>query len=419
MTESAPLPESADVVIVGAGLAGLVAARVLESNGITSTVLEASDGVGGRVRSDTVDGFVLDRGFQVLLTGYPELHRHLDLAALDLRMFEPGALVWRRGRGTVVGDPFRRPRTLWSTATASIGTVQDKARIALLRARLLRADPRQLLRGDDIPTMAALRGMGFSSAMIERFFRPLVGGIQLDPSLGTSRRMFDVIFRTLADGDSAVPARGMGEITAQLASRLRTSRVHLDTAVTAVRPGRVDVAGGRSISARSIIVATEGPVASRLLGLPEVGSRAAGCVYFTADVAPVDGAYVILDGHGNGPVYNVAVMSHVSPAYAPAGRHLIAAAMPGTVEGDLESAARRQLRSWWGPQVDNWRHLRTYRIPHGQPDQTPPFSPKQRVSLGEGLFVCGDHRDTGSIQGAMYSGRRCAEAVIESARVTS
>jgi predicted NAD/FAD-dependent oxidoreductase len=112
-------------------------------------------------------------------------------------------------------------------------------------------------------------------------------------------------------------------------------------------------------------------------------------------------------------------MSHVSPTYAPAGRHLIAAAMPGTVEGDLESAARRQLRSWWGPQVDNWRHLRTYRIPHGQPDQTPPFSPKQRVSLGEGLFVCGDHRDTGSIQGAMYSGRRCAEAVIESARVTS
>jgi len=318
-----------------------------------------------------------------------------------------------------VGAPFRRPRTLWSTATASIGTVQDKARIALLRARLLRADPRQLLRGDDIPTMAALRGMGFSSAMIERFFRPLVGGIQLDPSLGTSRRMFDVIFRTLADGDSAVPARGMGEITAQLASRLRTSRVHLDTAVTAVRPGRVDVSGGRSISARSIIVATEGPVATRLLGLPEVGSRAAGCVYFAADVAPVDGAYVILDGHGNGPVYNVAVMSHVSPTYAPAGRHLIAAAMPGTVEGDLESAARRQLRSWWGPQVDNWRHLRTYRIPHGQPDQTPPFSPKQRVSLGEGLFVCGDHRDTGSIQGAMYSGRRCAEAVIESARVTS
>ena len=178
MTEQ--LPHSADVVIVGAGLAGLVAARTLERNGVSAVVLEASDGVGGRVRSDTVDGFVLDRGFQVLLTGYPEIHRHLDIAALDLRAFEPGALVWREGRGTVVGDPFRRPRTLVSTATASIGSVTDKARIALLRAKLLRSDPRDLLRGDDIPTLSALRGLGFSSRMIDRFFRPLVGGIQLD-----------------------------------------------------------------------------------------------------------------------------------------------------------------------------------------------------------------------------------------------
>lgn len=413
------LPQHADVVIVGAGLAGLVAARTLGLNGIDSVILEASDGVGGRVRSDVVDGFVLDRGFQVLLTGYPEIHRHLDIAALDLRAFEPGALVWREGKGTVVGDPFRRPKTLVSTATASIGSVTDKARIALLRTKLLRTDPKALLRGDDIPTAAALRGMGFSSKMIDRFFRPLVGGIQLDPTLSTSRRMFDVIFRTLADGDSAVPAGGMGRITEQLASNLPRTSIHLDTPVVSVEPGRVVVSGGRSISAKHVIVATEGPVASRLLGLPQVKSRSAGCVYFAADVAPVDGAYVILDGHGHGPVYNVAVMSHVSPAYAPAGKHLVAAALPGTIDGDLESAARRQLRSWWGPQVDNWRHLRTYRIEHGQPDQTPPFHPKKNVSLGNGIFVCGDHRDTGSIQGAMFSGRRCAEAVAESVRLSS
>ena len=413
------LPQHADVVIVGAGLAGLVAARTLGLNGIDSVILEASDGVGGRVRSDIVDGFVLDRGFQVLLTGYPEIHRHLDIAALDLRAFEPGALVWREGKGTVVGDPFRRPKTLVSTATASIGSVTDKARIALLRAKLLRTDPKALLRGDDIPTAAALRGMGFSSKMIDRFFRPLVGGIQLDPTLSTSRRMFDVIFRTLADGDSAVPAGGMGRITEQLASNLPRTSIHLDTPAVSVEPGRVVVSGGRSISAKHVIVATEGPVASRLLGLPQVKSRSAGCVYFAADVAPVDGAYVILDGHGHGPVYNVAVMSHVSPAYAPAGKHLVAAALPGTIDGDLESAARRQLRSWWGPRVDNWRHLRTYRIEHGQPDQTPPFHPKKNVSLGNGIFVCGDHRDTGSIQGAMFSGRRCAEAVAESVRLSS
>lgn len=407
-----PVPASADVVIVGAGLAGLTAARVLSEAGVDAVVFEASDGVGGRVRSDVVDGFVLDRGFQVLLTGYPEIHRHLDIAALDLKAFEPGALMWRNGKGTVIGDPFRRPGTLASTTLAPIGSPVDKARVALMRARLRRADPRRLLRGDDIPTARALHERGFSQAAIERFFTPLFGGIQLDPHLSASSRMFDVIFRTLATGDSAVPARGMGQISAQLAARAHRVPVHLSTAVAHVAPGRVTLDDGSAVSCRVVVVATEGPVASRLLGLAPVGSRAAGCVWFDAPRSPVDGRYIVLDGTGAGPVLNVAVMSDVSPSYAPAGRHLIAAALPGVADGDLEALARTQLRAWWGPQVDEWRHLRTDSIPHGQPAQDPPFSPKKRVSLGDGMFVAGDHRDTASIQGAMFSGRRCAEAVV-------
>ena len=414
-----PLPTHCDVVIVGAGLAGLVAARVLEQNGIAPLLLEASDGVGGRVRSDIVDGFILDRGFQVLLTGYPEVKNNLDVEALDLRAFEPGANVWREGKSHIVGDPFRRPLTLVSTTFAPIGTVWDKARIALMRTKLKRSDPKQLLRGQDMPTATALRAMGFSSKMIERFFRPLVGGIQLDPSLSTSRRMFDVIFRTLANGDSVVPAHGMGQISEQLAASLKTTSLHLNTPVTAVSSGSVTVASGQTISAKAIIVATEGPVAATLLGLPPVESRSAGCVYFSAPQPPVDGAYVILDGHGQGPVLNVAVMSLVSPHYAPEGKHLIAAALPGVIDGDLEDLARTQLRSWWGPQVDAWTHLRTYKIPHGQPGQDAPFSPKKKVSLGDGLYVCGDHRDTGSTQGAMYSGRRCAELVAQQVRLSA
>jgi phytoene dehydrogenase-like protein len=409
-----PLVESADVVIVGAGLAGLVAARVLEHHGLSPVILEASDDVGGRVRSDEVDGFILDRGFQVLLTAYPEIHRHLDIDALRLCNFEPGAIVWRDGKSSVVGDPFRRPTTLASTTLAPIGSLGDKLRIAALRSRLKGANPRHLLRSRDISTSLALRESGFSVTMIDRFFKPLVGGIQLDPDLSTSRRMFDVIFRTLASGDSAVPALGMGQITQQLARRLHSTTIHLDSPVARVSPGSVTLTDGRSVSARAIVVATEGPVAAGLLSLPDVKSRSAGCVYFAAPKAPVNGAYVILDGTGEGPVLNVAVMSQVSPNYAPPGQHLIAAALPGVSDGDIEGAARRQLRNWWGPAVDDWRHLRSYRIPHGQPGQDPPFNPKKRVALGEGLFVCGDHRDTGSIQGAMYSGRRCAEAVIES-----
>ena len=414
MTEaSASADTSVDVIIVGAGLAGLAAARTLTRAGKSVLVFEASDGVGGRVRTDIVDGFRLDRGFQVLLTAYPELQHQLDVDALDLRAFEPGALVWIGARGHVVSDPFRRPTQLVSTAFAPIGSLADKVRIALLRRRVRKGAAAHLLRGPDVATSASLRASGFSPKMISRFFRPLVGGIQLDPSLSTSNRMFEVIFRSLSEGASTVPALGMGAIPEQLAAALPAGAIRLNASVRTVAPGRVALVDGTIARARAVVVATEGPTASALLGLPHVGSRSAGCVYFAADSPPTDKRLIVLDGANSGPALNVAVMSNVAPTYAPAGKHLIAAALPGVIDGDLELMVRTQLRGWWGDQVDSWTHLRTYRITHGQPDQTPPFSPKQRVSLGDGIFVCGDHRDTGSIQGAMFSGRRCAEAVLD------
>ncbi|MEM1334629.1 MAG: FAD-dependent oxidoreductase, partial [Actinomycetota bacterium] len=213
-------PPDDPVVIVGAGLAGLTCAAVLHDAGVPVRVIEAADGIGGRVRTDEIDGFLVDRGFQVALTAYPEMHRQLDMDTLDFRAFDPGALVWRDGRGSAVSDPFRLPTSIVSTVTAPVGSLFDKARIARLRFRVQRTHPAQLLRGDDRPTGAALRDDGFSETMIQRFFRPLVGGIQLDPDLNDSRRMFDIIFRMLADGDSAVPAAGMGAIPRQLAHRL-------------------------------------------------------------------------------------------------------------------------------------------------------------------------------------------------------
>jgi phytoene dehydrogenase-like protein len=408
------LPSQCDVVIVGAGLAGLSAAREIQRHGHSVIVLDSSDAVGGRVRTDIVDGFQLDRGFQVMLTAYPELQSQVDMRALDLRPFDPGALVWRNGKGHAVSDPFRKPQTLATTAFAPIGSVFDKARIVVLRARVLRRKSAVLLGGQDVSTDVALRAFGFSTKIINRFFRPLFGGIQLDPHLATSRRMFDVIFRSLSEGQSVLPSRGMHALPLQMASRLSEGTIHLNTRVNTVEGAKVTLASGESITARAVVVATDGPTASSLLGIPIVESRKVGCVYFSADAPPTKEKYVVLDGTGNGPVLNVAVISNVAPSYAPADKHLIVAALPGVTDGDLEAMSRQQLRSWWGPQVDSWKHLRTYVINHGGPVQKPPFSPKQRVDLGNGLFVCGDHRDTGSIQGAMFSGRRCGEAVVRS-----
>jgi len=404
------LPARVDVVVVGAGLAGLAAARHLHSKSFSVAVLETQDDVGGRVRTDIVDGFRLDRGFQILLTAYPELRRQVDLAALDVHTFDPGALVMIRGRSYIVGDPFRSPRTLLPTLRAPIGSPFDKARIALLRARTLRGDARDLLGGNDLPTVVALRRAGFSQKIIDRFFRPLFGGIQLDPALATSRRMFDIIFRSLGAGESGVPRLGMGALPRQMADRL-PGLVHLNTRVTEVDGRSVSTADGRRIECRAVIVAAELPAARRLVSLPDRASRRAGAVYFAASTPPTKEKLVVLDGSGRGPVLNAAVLSNVAPSYAPAGQHLVVAAMPDIIDGDLESMARDQMRSWWGSQVDAWRHLRTYRIEHAGAEQRPPFSPKRNLAIGNGVFVCGDHRDTGSLQGALFSGRRCGELV--------
>lgn len=411
-TRSAPLPARTTVAVVGAGLAGLAVARRLQHRGVDVTLLEASDGVGGRVRTDVVDGFRLDRGFQVLLTDYPEL-RALDLAALDLRRFAPGALVRHRGAFHRVGDPLRRPRTALATALAPIGTPADKARVVALRGRVRRAGARDLLRGEDVTTRERLAALGFSDAAVDRFLGPLFGGIQLDPQLQTSARMFDVIFRSLARGDAAVPAAGMGALPALLAADLRPGTVHLDSPVAAVDAGGVTLAGGHRVDAAHVVVATEGPTAGALLGLDVRPGRPVSCVWFAAPRPPRPEPLVVLDGSGSGPVTNLAVMTNVAPSYSPDGRALVAAACPGLLGGeDLEGLVRAQMLAWFGADAARWEHLRTDRIAYGQPDQRPPFSPKQRVRLGPTTWVCGDHRDTGSVQGALYSGRRTADALL-------
>ena len=401
------------VVIVGAGLAGLACARTLTRAGIETRVLEAGDGVGGRVRTDLVDGYRLDRGFQILLTAYPEVQRVIDLEALDLQPFAPGAVVRIDDRSWTVADPFRAPRHLLDTVRAPIGSPVDKARLLALVRTATRGTVPDLLHAPDSSTRELLVARGFSTAMIERFWRPLFAGIQLDPDLDVSARRFLLILRMLATGAAVVPARGMGAITEQLAASLPDGTITLGARVESATGTTVRIADGDAIDAEAIVIATDGPTAARLLGLPDPGSRAAACVWFSAPAPPPGvGRYIALDG-GAGPARNVAVLSAVAPTYAPSGRALIAAAVPGTTGGtDLAASVRAQLTDWFGPEVAAWELLRVDRIEHGHPDQRAPLHARRAVTLGDGRYVCGDHRDTASIQGALFSGRRTAEAIL-------
>lgn len=414
------VPPVSDVVIVGAGLAGLACAQDLTRAGVDSRVLEASDGVGGRVRTDAVDGYLFDRGFQILLTAYPEVGRRLDIDALDLQFFEPGAVVRVRGGFHRVADPLRRPFQIRSTLAAPIGTIADKARLARLVFDVRSHSVPNLLRRADMTTADRLTRAGFSDQMIESFWRPLFAGIQLDPELEVSSRRFDTILRMLAIGATGVPRRGMGAISEQLAATLPEGTIRLGANVARIDVSGVTLDDGEKVRARTIIVATEGPVAHRLLGhrVPDPGSRAAACCWFSVPAAPRRGRALILDGDGSGPAKNVAVMSEVSPSYAPAGRALVAAAVPGpdALDPTITTRVREQLAGWFGATGPEWEHLRTDVIRHGQSAQRPPLHPKQAVTLGDGVFVCGDHRDTASIQGALFSGGRAATAVLQTLR---
>ena len=293
-----------------------------------------------------------------------------------------------------------------------MGTIVDKARIAALRAELVRTPAAQLLRRPETTTAAALVDRKFSPTMIERFFQPLFAGISLDPALGSSSRMFEVLFRTLALGDSAVPARGMGALAAQLAARLEPGTIRLHTTVSEVRSGAVQTDTGEIVTARAVVVAAEGPAAAELLQQRPPGSKPQSCIWFAADEPPFAAGALALDGTGQGPVSNLAPLSVVAPGYAPPGETLLAAVCPGVVGGqELVAAARNQLAGWFGNGVSAWEELRLDVVHHAQPADYPPFNPKRRVRLGEGRYVCGDWRDTPSIQGALFSGRRCGEAV--------
>jgi phytoene dehydrogenase-like protein len=408
-----PLPGTADVVVVGAGLAGLSAAVRLQDAGVDATVVEAAGAVGGRVRTDVVDGFRLDRGFQLLNPAYPEAQRLLDLDALDLRGFDAGLAVRRDGRNHVVGDPRRMPSTLLVDLTAPIGSIRAKAALGAWVAGLGLASADSIRARPDRSLREELRARGLDGAMTDRVLRPFLSGVLGDAELASSQRMASMLLRSFARGTPAVPAMGMQAMPEQLAARLAAGTVHLGVRAGPVSGAGVNTDAGR-VGASAVVVATDPVAACELGAVPATPMRSLTTWWFAAPEPPAARALLHVDGEGRGPLANTVVMTNAAPTYGPGdGRALVAATAVGS-RRDLADTARVHAGRLYGADPSRWELLRTDVVDRALPAHPPGQPLARRVALGDGLFVAGDHRDTPSIQGALVSGRRAADAVLVS-----
>jgi phytoene dehydrogenase-like protein len=422
----------ADVAVIGAGLAGLTCALTLVDAGRRVVLLEASDGAGGRVRTDAVDGFLLDRGFQVLLTGYPAARRWFDAAALDLRPFTPGVVLHPLGRTRAVrlADPFRAPISAARSLFSPVVTPLDALRLLRWRHSVLAPSGPEVAARRQVTTRRRLDEYGFSPAIVDGFFRPFLAGTFFDADLTTSSRVTELVFRCFFRGDVAVPAQGMGQLGAQLAARLPDGALRLRSPVRSIaaddEPGVELAVPGGTLRARDVVVAVDAPALGHIAGLGSgedpapaaAPGRGTACVYFDAPISPTRGrADLHLGAPGDGPIATLATMSDVATGYAPAGRHLVSVStvgVPAVDDRSLIADIRAQAGRWFGAEVGVWRPLATYRIPYAQPRQDPTDLPTlaRPTRIGAHLWRCGDHTDTGSIQGALVAGRRTAEELL-------
>ncbi|MFC5409718.1 NAD(P)/FAD-dependent oxidoreductase [Larkinella bovis] len=410
------------VVIVGAGMAGLTCAVYLRQAGIEATLLEASDGVGGRIRTDQVNGFRLDRGFQILLTAYPETRRLLDYGALDLQRFRPGALIHDpTGRWMPFINPLREPSSLFQTLSSGVGTFSDKVRVIELMRQVSGLSTNEFFHQAPTSTEAFLETFGFSDQIIELFFRPFFGGIFLEDALLTSSNFFQFCFHHFYEGDAALPAAGMEAIPQQLASRLHPSRIRFRSAVQQILGHTLYLENGETVPADVIVLAVDASAANRLLGSeqPERTFTHTTNTYFTAPQAPKptrskSEKLLLLNANRQSAVHNLAVLSDVAPSYAPDGQALISVSTQGLEavnEKALADRIRKELSGWFGAEVDHWHWLRTYHLPEALPEYLPDAR-HSALKVAEGLYQCGDQTAYPSLNAAMQTGRQVAELIL-------
>ena len=402
------------VAVIGAGLAGLACASDLVAAGATVRVLEASDAVGGRMRTDEQGGFLLDRGFQVFNTSYPQVRRRIDLRALQLRPFTPGMLLHTtRGRVRFT-DPTRQPRRAADALAGHLAGPRDMAALALLTSRDMLAPASRIRHRRDQSTLAALRRAGISRELIERLFRPFLAGVFLEEELETSSRFFHLVWRSMLRGSLCLPRHGIQAVPRQLAAPLPPATIRLETPVSELTDQGVLLADGTERAADVVVVATGAATAGRLLpGLRVPATRTVTTVYHAAPSSPLAEPTLLVDAQRQ--ILHTSVLSEVTPGYASNGGVLVSSSVLGTGGGSVESAVRARLATLYGVDTADWEHLATYTVEGALPAMPAPHPLIRGCRVGPGRYVCGDHRATGSVQGALASGTRAAREVLAAA----
>jgi phytoene dehydrogenase-like protein len=399
-----------DAVVVGAGLAGLACASDLCDTGLNVMLLESAQRPGGRMVSDRHGDFVLDRGFQVFNTSYPQVKRRLDLRALRLRAFEPGFVLARGDQRVEVADPTRRPEALTSLLRA--GSAHDVAALGALSARDMLTPTRLLKRGPDVTAREALRNAGLSNRFAETLLVPFLRGVFLDQDLTVSGRFFHLVWRSMLRGTLCLPERGVGQVPRQLADRLPMGVLRLGAPVERVDEDGVRLTGGFLVQAPVVVVATGATAARALLpNLPYVPTRAVTTVYHAAPHVPWPGKQLLVDGDGR--LLHTCVVSNAQPAYAPCGAALVSTSLVGSATPEQIQDAERRLPELYRTSTRSWERIAVQHVREALP-ALPASQPLIRTTrVAPGRYVCGDHRATASVQGALASGARAAREVID------
>lgn len=404
-------------IIIGAGIAGLSSAKLLKQAGLEILVIEASSKIGGRVSTESKDGFLLDKGFQVLLSAYPLAQELLDYESLNLKSFSPGAKILHQQGITEIMDPLRKPSSFFKTLISPAGSLGDKFQMLRLKKSLEKKSIEEIFNEPEQTTDSYLLKLGFSDKMIEWFFRPFLGGIFLERDLITSSRMFNFVFKMFSEGDTVIPEKGMGEIPKQLASGLSDDEIILNKAVVFVDKGEVKTIDGDSYKADYIVIATDEIHQPSPFKTISRKNQKVTNLYFTSLKKPFKDQVISLNAKKDALVNNIAVMNNIAESYSTSGEALISVSILSEVSeiatDVLAEMVKKELSVWFEDAKD-WRFLERYDISYALPNQDSVSGEptKQALKLDERVYRCGDFLTNGSINAAMWSGKKVSQLIL-------